>query len=173
MDAWVRIGMVAWLAAGTFVAPPARAAGPDDRLIQLAGTLGNASLADPKEKIRAIRELAEAKQIGSLASALLFDRANIRFEANPDVREAAALGLRYVCDTHNRMPAIRLTRIANADLEPEPRVRIAALRSLAAFEASEAAGFVQDAVNERREPDPAVRAVAQELVGKGLAAGSY
>jgi hypothetical protein len=89
------------------------------------------------------------------------------------VREAAALALRHVCVMRNRASALRVTRIANPTLEPEPKVRIAALRTLAAFETAEAASCIYDSATEAKEADPTVREAAKELIRKGLAASMY
>jgi len=145
----------------------------NERMVQLSDVLGNGSPASRKEKLRAINEIIELHQISGLASGMLFDRANQRFEVDPEVREAAALGIRHVCDLSNRMFALRLARISTPAQEPEPKVRIAALRSLAAFETAEAAAAVYDAANDRKEPDPTVREQAKLLIQKGLAGGLY
>ncbi len=71
------------------------------------------------------------------------------------------------------MYALRLVRIADPAVEPSPRVRIAALKSLAAFQVGEAASRVAGATEASREPDATVRAAAKELVQKGLAADLY
>jgi HEAT repeat protein len=68
---------------------------------------------------------------------------------------------------------MRLCRITRAALEPDPRVRIAALHSLAAFETADAAAGIYDATDETKEPDPQVREAAKALIQKGLAASRY
>ena len=108
-----------------------------------------------------------------LAAGLLFDRANIQFEADPLVREAAALALVQVVDRRNRMTALRLGRIANPLNEPEPKVRMAALRSLAACQSGDAASIIYEAARETKEPDAGVRACARDLIEKGLASSPY
>ena len=152
---------------------PAGMVAGNQRLVVLTGILGNGSHFDSQDKIRAIRELGEAHLISAVASGMLFNRANIQFEDDPEVREVAALNLRYVCETRNRMAALRLARLTRIDNEPEPAVRIGALRSLATFQTAEAAASVYDACNPLKEPDAKVREVARDLIQKGLASSLY
>jgi hypothetical protein len=155
------------------IAAPAPAQEAGGRLAQLAEVLGRDSGATPEERIRAIEELAELKQVSALASGMLFERANVQFEPEPEVREAAALALPKVCQLQNRLAAMRLARIASAANEPDPRVRIAALKSLAAFQNGAAASAIYDAAMESKEPDAQVRKAAKELIQKGLASSLY
>lgn len=140
-----------------------------ERLADLAEVLGQAADATPEAKLAAIAEIGSLRTVSALASGLLFDRANARFEADPRVREAAAGTLLHVLAPRNRMAALRLVRIASPQEEPEPRVRMAALRTLAALEVSEAAAAVLDAASGAAEADPEVRTVARDLVKRGLA----
>ena len=167
---WV---LTALLALGTFGQARAQGITINDRLVQLSEVLGSGSDFEPAAKIKAIEEIGAMRTISALASGLLFDRANIRFEADAKVREAAALNLKFVVDTHNRMGALRLSRVSTVAQEPEPRVRIAALRSLAAFDTAEAAARIYDAATEAQEPDPTVRQAAKDLIAKGLASSRY
>jgi hypothetical protein len=144
-----------------------------ERLVQLADILGKSSTYTSPQKIRAIQEIGKIHVISSLASSLLFDRANLHFESDPEVREAAALNLRFVCETRNRAAALRLARFTVPANEPEPAVRIAALRSLAVFQTAEAVVSVHNAASEGTEPDLKVREAAKELIQKGLAGSLY
>lgn len=159
------------LAAGC--ALPGGAQDPGARLVELTAVLGHASEASSKEKIAAIQEIAESRQVSSLAASLLFDRANPLMEADADVREAAALAAPKVCLPRNRMAALRLVRVADPASEPEPRVRIAALRGLAGFQVADAAARIYDSATAAKEPDPAVRKAAAELIDKGLASSAF
>lgn len=145
----------------------------NERLVELSMILGKGSQAEAGSRMEAIREIVEMRTTSGLAAGMIFDRTNVQFEPSPEVREAAALAVRSVCDPRNRMFAMRLCRVANAAREPDPRVRIAALRSLAAFECADAAAGIYEARDEAREPDPQVREVAKELIRKGLAASAY
>jgi len=167
---WVLAMLVA-----TGVAYPgaAQSLTPNQRLIQLAEVLSNASSYSTAAKIRAIQEIGDSRVVSGVASGLLFNRANYRFEPDPAIREQAALNIQYVCELNNRMGALRLAHFAVQANEPEPLVRIAALRSLAAFESADAASAVFEATKESAEPDPAVRTAAKELVQKGLAGSIY
>lgn len=144
-----------------------------DRLVALASVLNDASGSSSADRIQAIREIASLGVRSGLAAGLLFDRASALREPDPDVREAAALALREACELRNRAQALRVVRLARAAFEPEPRVRKGALRTLAAFQVSEAASAVLDATSEAKEPDASVRDYARELVAKGLAAEAY
>ncbi len=155
------------------LAGAAQARTVNERLVELSAILGSESTSSHQVRIRAIEEIAGMGTISGLASGLIFDRASFRLEESPEVREAAALAVRNVCDMRNRAFALRLRRIADATQEPDPRVRIAALRSLAAFQCADAAAGVLDATSEAREPDPAVREAARELIRKGLASSAY
>jgi hypothetical protein len=143
------------------------------RLITLTGILGHGSTADSLDKIKAIRELGEARLVSGVAAGMLFNRANIQFEPDPEVREVAAQNLRFVCETRNRLAALRLVRLTSPVNEPEPAVRIGALRSLAVFQTAEAAQGVYDAANPLKEPNPKVRAAAKDLIEKGLASSLF
>ncbi|BDU71993.1 hypothetical protein [Mesoterricola silvestris] len=145
----------------------------NERLVELSAILGSGSPAGPAIRVQAIREIAAMGTTSGLASGMIFDRANFRFEPSAEVREAAALALRHVCDLRNRMFALRIRRVADATLEPEPKVRIAALRSLAAFPCADAAATVLEACDAGKEPDESVREAARELVRKGLASSAY
>ena len=145
----------------------------NERLIELSEVLGNGSTYPSATRIHAIREIGAMRTVSALAAGLLFDRANVRYEPDPLVREASAQTIRFTVDLRNRMGALRLGRITTPAVEPDPRVRIAALRSLAAFETAEAAASIYDAATEEKEPEPAVREAARELIGKGLAASRY
>ena len=161
------------LAAASILAPAAEPPTLNERLVQLSDILGPASTYSTRDKLRAIHELGVIKAISGIASGLLFDRANIRFEPDPVVREAAAMNIKFVCELRNRMAALRLARFTCPANEPEPAVRIGALTSLAAFQTAEAASSVYDAANEAKEPDPGVRAAAKELIERGLASSLY
>jgi len=163
---WVLVGLLA-SAHGS-----AQGVTYNERLVELAGVLGIDAETSSAVKIRAIRELGDLRVVNSMAGGLLFDRANVRYEGDPLVREAAAQELRFVLDRHSRMAAMRLGRLAGVAQEPDPRVRIAALHSLAAFESTEAAAAIYDAATQK-EPEPKVREAAQELISKGLAASPY
>lgn len=167
---WARAAL---LAMGFMVQGTAQGITVNDRLVELSDVLGKASLSGSATKIKAIEEIGAMKTISSLASGLLFDRASIRFEDDPLVREAAATGLRFVVDPRNRMGALRLGRLTTPAQEPDPRVRIAALRTLAAFESADAAACIYDAATEAKEPDPAVREAAKALINKGLTPRGY
>jgi hypothetical protein len=145
----------------------------NERLVQLADVLGKNAASSSPQKIRAIQEIGQIHVISSLASGLLFERANVHFETDPEVREAAALNLRFVCETRSRAAALRLGRFTAPATEPDPAVRIAALRSLACFQSAEAAASIYNAANEGTEPDPKVREAAKELIQKGLAGTLY
>lgn len=145
----------------------------NERLVELAGILGSESTASAQVRIRAIEEIAGMGTISGLASGLVFDHASFQLEESPEVREASALAVKNVCDLRNRAFALRLRRVADPTREPDPRVRIAALRSLAAFQCADAASGVLEATSEAREPDPTVREAARELVRKGLASSAY
>jgi hypothetical protein len=144
-----------------------------ERLVQLSEVLGKGTNVDSATRIKAIEEIGGMGTTSSLASGLLFDRANVRFEADPLVREAAALNLRHVVDNRNRMAALRLARISRIAEEPDPRVRIAALKTLASFDNADAAARVNEATTLAQEPDPEVREAAKALIAKGLAARTY
>jgi hypothetical protein len=163
------------LAAVLVLGIPVRAQGltANERLVQLAEVLGQESPSGPAAKIRAIREIGAMGVVSGLAAGLLFDRANLRFETDPLVREAAAQALKFVVETRNRMGALRLARFTFPASEPDARVRIAALGSLAAFESAEAANCIYDSTAEAKEPDPTVREAAKALIRKGLASSLY
>lgn len=144
-----------------------------ERLVQLSELLGKGSTVDSETKIKAIQEIGTMGTTSALASGLLFDRANVRFEADPVVREAAALNLKSVVDNRNRMAALRLVRISMVAQEPDPRVRIAALKTLASFDNADAAARVNEATTLAAEPDPGVREAAKALVARGLAGRTY
>ncbi len=156
----------AWAAA-----PPARTV--NERLVELSAVLGSGSTSSDADRIRAIEEIAGMGTTSGLASGLILDRASFLLEESPAVREAAALAVKNVCDLRNRAFALRLRRVADATREPDARVRIAALRSLAAFQCADAAASVLEATGEAREPDATVREAAKELVRRGLAANAY
>ena len=163
-----------WVLLALLAAGPAGAQGItyNERLVELAEVLGIDAQSSSAAKIRAIHELGDLRMVSGVAGGLLFDRANVRYEGDPLVREAAAQELRFVLDRHSRMAAMRLGRLAGVAQEPDPRVRIAALHSLAAFESTEAAAIIYDAATQK-EPEAMVRAAAQELIAKGLAASPY
>lgn len=166
---WV---LAAILAVGNQAAS-AQAPTANERFVQLAEVLGNNAVSTSANKIKAIQEIEEMRTVSAFAAGMLFDRANTRFEPDPLVREAAVLAVLSCCDPRNRMAALRVARIANADKEQDFRVRIAALKSLAGFETAEAAAAVYDAADPGKEPDPKVREAAKELIQKGLAASLY
>ena len=168
-----KAALMSLLAASFLAGAPPEVKTPNERLVELADVLGNNSDHPPAHKVKAIEEVAAMRKVSSLGAGMLFDRANIRFEPDAKVREAAALAIRHVCDTQNRMSALRLTHVADPTKEPEPAVRIAALRSLAFFETGEAASCIHASATEKKEPDKAVRKVAQELIEKGLAGTPY
>ena len=168
-----RNGMLALVLALAALGPVAAQELGNSRLADLAEVLGKNSDRGSREKLQAIREVAAMGSGSSLAATLLFDRANIQFESDPAVRESAALGLFQVIDRRNRMTALRLGRLVNPANEPDPRVRIAALHTLAACQSGEAAACIYESAKETREPDAGVRAYARELIEKGLAASAY
>ena len=168
-----RNGCLALILAVAALAPLAAQAPSNARMVELAEILGKASDRESREKILAIQEVAGMGAGSGLAAGLLFDRANIQFEADPAVRETAALALVHVADRRNRMTALRLGRIANPLNEPEPKVRMAALRSLAACQSGDAAAIIYESARETKEPDAGVRACARELIEKGLAGNPY
>jgi hypothetical protein len=157
---------------GSCVLGAAQSQGTDSRLVELSSVLTAGAETTPEAKIQAIEEIAAMGTRSGLASGLLFDRASALRESQPKVREAAALALRSCCEPRNRAQALRVVRFASQAWEPDPRVRGNALRTLAAFEVSDAATAVLDATSEANESDPAVREIAKELVRKGLAASA-
>ncbi|HLO68394.1 MAG TPA: hypothetical protein VK188_15325 [Holophaga sp.] len=144
-----------------------------DQLAGAAEVIGRNAVSERGEKLEVIRQLGESGEVSGLGAALLMDRAGFRVEADPEVREAALLALRTVIEPRSRMSALRVVRCADPGQEPEPRVRIAALRVLASLPVAEAAARVLDSTRQDREPDASVREAASALVRKGLAAGAY
>ena len=168
-----RNGCLALILAAAALGPVAAQEPGNNRLGELSEILGKNSDRDSRTKLQAIQEVAAMGSGSGLAATLLFDRANIQFEGDPVVRESAALALVRVVDRRNRMTALRLGRLANPAMEPEPKVRMAALRSLAACQSGEAASCIYESAKENKEPDAGVRACARELIEKGLAGSPY
>ena len=141
-----------------------------DRIIPLLEILARTSEASVKEVLAAIRDLAALDEPSSVGASLLLDRANLRFEPDPEVRAAAVAAFVKCCperDLRNRMVALRVVRIATPASEPDPRVRLAALGALASFRCGEASERIHDSAVEAGEPDAAVRELARALIAKG------
>jgi hypothetical protein len=144
--------------------------GGNDRIIPLLEVLARTSGASLEEILAATRDLAALGVPSSAGASLLLDRANVRYEPDPEVRAEALAAFVKCCperDLRNRMVALRVVRIATPASEPDPRVRRAALGALASFQCGEASERIHDSALEAEEPDPAVRQLARELIAKG------
>lgn len=142
---------------------------PDGRMVPALETLAKAASVSTDELLGAIRTLADLNAPTSSGASLLLDRANIRFEPDPEVRCAALAALVKCCperDLQNRMVALRVVRAAGAATEPDPKVRTAALTTLSWFQSSEARARILESAQEAGEPEASVRQVARAILAK-------
>jgi hypothetical protein len=142
----------------------------NDRLVPLLEILALRSDAPTEEVLAAIRELAGLGVETSAGASALLSRASILHEPDPEVRVQALVAFPRCCperDLRNRIVAMRIVRAANPALEPEARVRRAAIGALAGFRCAEASERIYESSLEAGEPDAEVRSFARDLVAKG------